>query len=175
MSWSKKLFLKVNSKVGIHKNLDRFMIFTTHFGILFLVILSLATSWFVLRDMFWSYLLFLLLPLSILAFILSYSVAFIFRHPRPQKEMQNIRVLISTLGTWKSFPSDHTLFSFILASHLLLFVQGLSLVVVLISFLMLCFAALISISRVYVGVHYPRDILGGIILAYFCCSLFLFL
>ncbi|PIR03510.1 MAG: hypothetical protein COV59_04940 [Candidatus Magasanikbacteria bacterium CG11_big_fil_rev_8_21_14_0_20_39_34] len=173
--WSKNLFLKVNAKVGMNPKFDAIMIFITHFGIVFLTFLSLILSWFTLKNLFFSYIFFVLIPLCLFALVLSYSIAFIFRHPRPEKEIPNVRVLISTLGTWKSFPSDHTLFSFILAAHLLLFVQALSPVVVLISFLMLGFASLIGISRVYVGVHYPRDILGGFLLALFCCLLFLFL
>lgn len=56
-----------------------------------------------------------------------------------------------------SFPSGHTTASFSIATTLSLNMPEISIVV----FIM---ASIIGISRIYLGVHYPTDVLAGIIL-----------
>jgi undecaprenyl-diphosphatase len=57
----------------------------------------------------------------------------------------------------KSFPSDHTTISTAIAAGILFFTRfkktGIALLVA---------ALLIGTARIYVGVHYPADILGGL-------------
>lgn len=55
---------------------------------------------------------------------------------------------------WSSFPSDHALVSFCLAT-------GLWIVSRRLGFWALIYAALISFPRIYIGAHYPTDILAG--------------
>ena len=55
------------------------------------------------------------------------------------------------------FPSDHSLISFAFASIVFLFNKKLGFVLFLLSFL-------VGLSRVYVGVHYPIDILGSFLI-----------
>lgn len=54
-----------------------------------------------------------------------------------------------------SFPSDHTAGAFSIAGSLFGHTPG--------SRAMMVLAALIAFSRVYAGVHYPSDILGGVL------------
>jgi undecaprenyl-diphosphatase len=60
----------------------------------------------------------------------------------------------------QSFPSDHTTASAAVALAVLVFTRFKKTGVVL-----LCLACMIGISRIYVGVHYPADIIGGFVTA----------
>ena len=79
--------------------------------------------------------------------------------PRPFEALTQIVPLVSASGY--SFPSGHTTAAFacaftywrLLPKYFSIFVMAL--------------AALVSFSRMYLGVHYPLDVLGGIATAYF--------
>lgn len=84
---------------------------------------------------------------------------------RPCHELENVRLLIPCGGK-HSFPSSHAANSFAAAVTLAYFYRrytGLGLAV----------AFLVGMSRVFVGVHYPGDVLGGFILGGLCAFLFL--
>jgi undecaprenyl-diphosphatase len=59
-----------------------------------------------------------------------------------------------------SFPSGHTAAAFVMATLLAYFFPLLTIVIFL-------WAFLVGFSRIYLGVHYPSDILAGIILGVF--------
>ncbi len=61
-------------------------------------------------------------------------------------------------GANNGFPSDHSLISFAFASIIFLFNRKLGFVLFSLSFL-------VGISRVYVGVHHPIDILGSFLIS----------
>ena len=96
------------------------------------------------------------------------------RHPRVYTEFTTTKVLIRPLFDWKSFPSDHAFLSFVFSGSLIFFDNGyvghgeISLFIILVSIVLTIMAIVIGFSRIVVGVHYPRDILGGIALAYIC-------
>ena len=78
---------------------------------------------------------------------------------RPITELPQIKTLIHPMQNWKSFPSDHTAMAFIFALVMLFF--GFPLWLVVVGFI--C-AFTVAFARIFVGVHYPGDILGGIVL-----------
>lgn len=86
----------------------------------------------------------------------TYVIAIVYCHKRPIRELPNIHLLVKTLGTWKSFPSDHAMTA-VIPAMLAALIGAPALLVVLLFFS--SFA--IGFSRIYVGVHYPRDIIGG--------------
>ncbi|MDD3251135.1 MAG: phosphatase PAP2 family protein [Lachnospiraceae bacterium] len=79
----------------------------------------------------------------------------LFERPRPF-EVSQISLLIPPPGEY-SFPSGHTTSSFA-AAFVLLFRKDRM------RFAALGLAALVAFSRLYLYVHYPTDILGGIVL-----------
>ncbi|MBQ8039819.1 MAG: phosphatase PAP2 family protein [Lachnospiraceae bacterium] len=77
--------------------------------------------------------------------------------PRPYRMMEELTILIPEPGEY-SFPSGHTSSSFAAGVVLYLMLPkkyGIPAMVL---------AFLIGISRLYVGVHYPTDVLGGMVM-----------
>lgn len=82
-----------------------------------------------------------------------------------------IEELVSLVGNQsdKSFPSGHTSIAFAFVAVLWFMCSKK------VSLPLTCLAALISFSRVYVGVHYPTDILGGIVVGILCAIIAIFI
>ena len=96
----------------------------------------------------------LLLPTIALSDQLNSSfLKFIIDRPRPCHELANVHLLVGC-GSGYSFPSSHAVNNFAAAAILSYFlprwVWGF-----------FCYACVIAFSRVYVGVHYPSDVLTG--------------
>ncbi|MGE5628096.1 MAG: phosphatase PAP2 family protein [Solirubrobacterales bacterium] len=87
----------------------------------------------------------------------------IIQRPRPFNVIPNVQLLIAKPHSW-SFPSGHTASSFtafwVIFRELKAFAAPV--------FIM---AAAIAFSRMYLLVHYPSDIAGGIILGIICAEL----
>ena len=160
MNWNEKLFFKINSLVGKNRWLDAFgragaewvivamagwyatVSFVLHFGnirAMWTPIISLgvcgATSW-----------------------LISGLVGMIFKEVRPRLKFPEIKILFWPLYNTKSFPSDHTMFAFLIAFFALIFNFPTA-------WSLLLLAVWVAWGRVYAGLHYPRDVVGGIILA----------
>lgn len=92
--------------------------------------------------------------------ILNYLIKFVYQRPRP-----SIEHLVD--ASHYSFPSGHSMASLIFYGSLIvlvhLLIKNKSLQTILSAGLFLLIL-LIGISRVYVGVHYPTDIIGGFLL-----------
>jgi len=82
---------------------------------------------------------------------------------RPFVEHDVIQLINAPYGV-KSFPSDHTCVAFALALTVWFYNKKLG------TFL-LAFASLVGLSRIFVGVHYPLDVIGGIFVGIFSASL----
>ena len=79
---------------------------------------------------------------------------------RPCHVLQGVRLLVDC-GSGYSFPSSHAVNNFagatILSHYYRKYAWGWFL-----------FASLVALTRPYVGVHYPSDILGGAFIGWFC-------
>ncbi len=128
--------------------LDKFMTFITHLGgtafcCLFITVLFLSGSK-VSREIFVA---------LTASHLLVHIIKRIANRPRPCNVLKNITTLVVPLEAY-SFPSGHTTAGFSLAVTLTLTYPAYGIYFLLI-------AALIGISRIYIGVHYPSDIIIG--------------
>lgn len=91
----------------------------------------------------------------------------LFHRLRPSTNLQPSELLIKKPMSY-SFPSGHTTSSFAAAGVLSKYLRKYGL-----GFFVL--AVLIAFSRMYLFVHYPTDILGGIILGLICSIIIIFI
>jgi undecaprenyl-diphosphatase len=100
----------------------------------------------------------------VLAFALElpiyYFVKQTIRRNRPFTSLNGIQNRIIPSDQF-SFPSGHTAAAFIMATLLASFFPAAALPVYL-------WASLVGLSRVYLGVHYPSDILAGVVMGSAC-------
>ncbi len=85
------------------------------------------------------------------------------KQPRPFLSLADVRLLVDSPNSY-SFPSVNVTCAFAACSGVLLTVWRLFSQVPLWGWGYLILAAALSYSRVYVGVHYPSDVLGGALL-----------
>ncbi|EXX89185.1 phosphatidic acid phosphatase [Paenibacillus darwinianus] len=87
------------------------------------------------------------------ALLLNQIIGQLYFRPRPFADHPVTLLLAKSADP--SFPSDHATGSFALALSMLLFYRRR------VGYFMIVLAALLGLSRIYVGTHYPLDILGG--------------
>jgi len=81
-------------------------------------------------------------------------IGWLWLRPRPFAELSDVVKLIGKPMTQKSFPSDHATAAFALAFSVAFLRPGFGLI-------MLILALQVAFGRVFVGVHYPSDVLAG--------------
>lgn len=85
--------------------------------------------------------------------ILTQLIKIIVMRPRPYTELSNLILL--DLGTDYSFPSGHTSTSTAMAYVLSCEYKR---------WILMLIPVIVGFSRLYIGVHYPSDVLGGFLL-----------
>jgi len=98
----------------------------------------------------------ILVPLStgaVAILAINEAVYFFYKRKRPIEVMQENALIAKPISP--SFPSSHTSFFFAFSLALILYNLPLALTFCVLSLL-------IAVSRVFCGVHWPSDILGGI-------------
>ncbi|OGE18197.1 hypothetical protein A3F00_02790 [Candidatus Daviesbacteria bacterium RIFCSPHIGHO2_12_FULL_37_11] len=154
------LFFKIFNLSGQNKILDLFMVTGANYVIFGIFFLCLAAFFFgSIKDKK----AFLLTILSLfLGFILLKTIGTLIFEPRPFQTF-SITPLV-TLAPNDSFPSDHTLIASIIAFSYIFYKSKYG--------VPMGFASIwVGFGRVYSGVHYPFDILGGIIMGFLAVCL----
>ena len=144
--------------------LDGVWLFITHLGdegYLWIAMGIVLLFWKKTRPIGFTVLLSLLLDFLIINVTLKDLVA----RPRPFVVNEAIQPLITDVNPYKSFPSGHSGGSFSAMFALCRWVPKK------IGIPALLLAALVALSRLYVGVHYPTDILAGCLVGFICSFL----
>ncbi len=156
---NQQIFEFIHQFAGSNFVLDDVGIFLAQYLPYFLVLGFLLYAW---RRGEWR-LRFLIIAEGALAVILSRGiitevVRFFYHYPRPF-DVLSFTPLVSESGY--SFPSGHAAFFFSLAVVAFYLSHRLG-------WWYLAFAAINGIARIYVGVHWPLDILGGALVGILC-------
>jgi undecaprenyl-diphosphatase len=88
--------------------------------------------------------------------VISQTISHIWDRPRPSEAHPADTLLLVPASHDPSFPSEHAVASFAIAFSVLFLGSRLA------GALFLTGAFAISVSRIFVGLHYPGDVLGGI-------------
>lgn len=147
------LFSWINGIAGQNPALDLLMVWVAKYAPL-IFILALLGLWFS-KNVKYQRGAFLAGLSALIALGIGQVIGMFFLRPRPYYSVPTHLLIDRTLDT--SFPSDHATFAFAIAAMLWQVNRRLSIALLLLSVLM-------GFARVYVGAHYPLDILGGAIL-----------
>lgn len=143
----------INNKLN-NKFLDKFMLIFTNFGgvifttcfTLVLILLGKGKARFVGLQIGMT---------LIISQTITYSLKALLGRDRPYDILKNLNTFDIILKD-HSFPSGHTSASFAIATAIAFNMPEIAIIVYLI-------ALTIGISRIYLGVHYPTDVVAGIV------------
>ncbi|GAB6045812.1 undecaprenyl-diphosphate phosphatase BcrC [Caminibacter profundus] len=147
---NEKLFLLINSFAGKNHLVDLFFISAAEFLPYLFILVEVYFYFFAKKKneaifAFYS---------AVFGLLINQIISLVYFHNRPF--MDGIGTLLINHAPENSFPSDHTTFLFAIAFSL--FFSKIKF-----SYILFVLALLGGVARVYTGVHYPFDILGGII------------
>lgn len=156
-------FFRVLNLGLVHPAADDLMLFLTRPG-LSLHLLILAAAFMLIRRGKDGLIVLLLagLAVGISDFTASGILKPLFHRVRPCFALQGVRLLFDQSHSW-SFASSHAANSAAIASIVWIFFRGGETVDKAFCLLMILYALLVAFSRIYLGVHYPGDVLGGIV------------
>ncbi|BAI80203.1 conserved hypothetical protein [Deferribacter desulfuricans SSM1] len=146
-----KLFLLINSLSG-NKILDHIFINIANYSPYFYILIILYCYFFNDKDK--AYFIFYSACLGLL---LNFIITLFYYHPRPFELGIGHTLIHHSLET--SFPSDHATLVFSISIALVIF--G----IVFEGIILFMLAIVVGFSRVYVGAHFPFDILGSFIVS----------
>ena len=150
---NQKLFLSINRFTQTHHALDIVMIIAAKYTP-YLFIVLLFYLWFGNRKneaLYAGY-------AATLGVGINFFVGLFYFHPRPFIDHLGTTLLSHKADS--SFPSDHTTFTISIALMLLSFKTTRTIGIIAVFLALWC-----GVARIYVGVHYPFDILGSVVVS----------
>ena len=145
------LFQKINGFAGQYIWLDRLAVFFSDYAGYVLVVILVLMFIFKSAKLSWFMVLVALISAVVSRGIITTIIRFFYHHPRPF-DVLTVKQLIPEGGY--SFPSGHAAFYFALSMGVYLYNKKLGTAFFVVSILM-------GIARIFAGVHWPADILGG--------------
>lgn len=150
-----QLLLLINGWAGKSHILDGLMIFMAEYAVYIVFLVAILCMGVLLARRQWRPAFYFFLTLLISYILLRIAGLFPVDH-RPFMDYKLTQLLSHAPGS--SFPSDHTTVTTAIAAGLLFLTPFKKTGAVV-----LFAAVLIGFSRIFVGIHYPADILGGLI------------
>ena len=161
MYYDVKIFEIINGFANQSKALDAFVVFLVNYLPYFVGLLLLSFLFWPKKDKIKNRAMVLLSVIAALIarFVVKSTILLFYDRPRPYISLPLTHKLIAVAPTdnFQAFPSGHTIFFFALSTVVYSFNKRLGI------FFFVC-SLIIGITRIYVGVHWPSDILAGIIL-----------
>lgn len=163
------IFDKINGLVGKNRILDAFGRAGAEWVIFVMFVWFLFTSFLSPLSTFWE------AVKPIICFVIVWLIGWgtdiligmYIREYRPHITQPEKKFLFTPMMDWKSFPSDHAMTAFLIFYIAIIF--GLPF-----CWGLLPLALWVVWGRVYAGLHYPIDVLGGFVLASFWSIAFRF-
>jgi undecaprenyl-diphosphatase len=149
-----QIFQVINNLANKNIYLDWLGIFAAKYLIFIIVAVVLGLA-ILKKDRIYKLMAFNAFVAAGWAWVINNLIGLIYFRPRPFVNHEVLK-LIQKSALEKSFPSDHVAISFAIAFAIYFYNKKLGII-----FLIL--ALIVGLGRIFVGVHYPLDILGGII------------
>lgn len=148
-----KIFQAINNLAERSGVSDQVFVFLSKYS---LIIFSLVLVYYLFkkRRVFWAALISAILSRAILTEL----IRFLYHRPRPFVALEKVKLLIPKDSLEASFPSGHASLLFAIAFAVWLYDRKIGAILIVA-------AVLMSFARIYTGVHYPSDIIGGIVVA----------
>ncbi|MCX8015722.1 MAG: phosphatase PAP2 family protein [Patescibacteria group bacterium] len=157
MNFDYLIFQKINNLANQCLWFDKLMIFLAEYLIYFMTAFGLIYLFFIYQKQWKEF----IKPIIAIIFsraIITEIIRFFYYRPRPFLTHQVNNLVSHDISG--SFPSGHITFIFPLIYFVASVNKKIGLVFIVLGVLM-------GIARIYVGVHYPLDIVGGIIVGVF--------